>query len=124
MYVLDELFIPLAETFKPEIIAVSAGLDMHYSDLLGSIKFTTQTYAKITTRLMDVAERICGGRIVMLLEGGYNLEAVPRAIATIISTLAELGDDEVIKYSEYKDRSFQSQVLQIKNTLSDYWNIF
>lgn len=124
LYMLDELFIPLAEAFKPDIIAVSAGLDMHYSDLLGSIKFTTQTYAKITKRLMDVAERLCSGKIVMLLEGGYNLEAVPRAIATIIATLAELGDDEIIKYDEYKNRSFKSQVMQIKKILSDYWNIF
>lgn len=124
LYMLDELFVPLAEAFKPDVIAVSAGLDMHYSDLLGSIKLTTQTYAKITKLLMDVAKRMCNGKIIMLLEGGYNLEAVPRAIATIIATLAELGDDEIMKYSEYKDRSFKSQVMQIKNILSDYWSIF
>ena len=121
---MEELFIPLAEAFKPEMIAVSSGLDMHFTDLYGSIKFTAHTYAEITKLLTDVAERTCGGRIAMLLEGGYNLEAVPRAIATIVTTLAELGDAEVMRHSEYKYRRFKNRVSEIKRILSDYWNIF
>ncbi len=73
---------------------------------------------------MDVAERTCSGRVVMLLEGGYSLEAVPQTVATIISTLAELEDAEVMKFSEYKHQRLKRQIIEIKRILSDYWNIF
>jgi acetoin utilization deacetylase AcuC-like enzyme len=118
LYVIDQLVVPVAEAFQPDIICVSSGLDMHFTDLLGSIKLTTQTYAVITQRLMDVAERICKGKIALLLEGGYNLEAVPRVVATIIATLAELGDAETSKYIEYKSRRLRKQISAIKKTIS------
>jgi len=118
LYVIDQLIVPVAEAFKPDFICVSSGLDMHYTDPLGNIKFTTQTYAVITQRLIDVAERVCNGKIALLLEGGYNLEAVPRVVATIIATLAELGDAEITKYIEYKSRRLRKQISAIKKAIS------
>lgn len=123
-HMIEELFVPLAEAFKPEMIAVSLGPDMHYKDLLGSFKLNTYIFSKITKCLMDVAERTCSGRIAMLLEGGYNLEAVPRTIAIIIATLAGLEDAEVMKFIDYKHRRFKRQIIDIKKVLSDYWDIF
>jgi len=124
LYLIRELFNPLTLAFKPEIILVSSGLDMHYSDIFGNIKLHTHTYAEMTKCIMDVAERTCSGKIVMLLEGGYNLEAVPRSIASIIATLANFDDADTTKYYDYKYRRFKKQISEIKKNLSDYWNIF
>lgn len=127
-YILDELFTPLAEAFKPEIIAVSAGQDAYFDDPIANLNFTVHTYADITRKVMEVAQNICNGRIAMVLEGGYHLEAVPRAIAGIIATLAEIQDYEIIEPRKPPQQTLSSEVRsrvgKIKSILAEYWGIF
>ena len=127
-YILDELFIPIAEAFRPEIIAVSAGQDAYFNDPIANLNFTVHTYADITRKVMDVAQNVCNGRIAMVLEGGYHLEAVPRAIAGIIATLAEIQDYEIIEPRKPPPQTLSSEVRsrveKIKTILAEYWDIF
>ena len=78
------------EAFKPEIIFISAGFDAHREDDMGQLGLTEQDYAWITTRLRDVAARHAKGRIVSLLEGGYDLSSLARSVEAHIRVLADL----------------------------------
>ena len=128
VYILDELFTPLAEAFKPEVIAISAGQDAYFNDPIANLNFTVHTYADITRKVMNIAQNICGGRIAMVLEGGYHLEAVPRAIAGIVATLAEIQGYEITEPmkppQQTLGREVRSRVEKIKSILAEYWDVF
>lgn len=60
-------------SFRPDLLLVSAGFDAHQSDPLGSMRWTTATYRFLGTAIRDTAEAVCAGRVVSVLEGGYDL---------------------------------------------------
>lgn len=78
------LVAPLLELFAPEIILVSAGFDTHESDPLGGMNVTEQGYEDMVQVLMSVAEECCNGRLVLTLEGGYNLTALRNSVKRIL----------------------------------------
>jgi acetoin utilization deacetylase AcuC-like enzyme len=88
--VVDEIWIPRLESFRPQMIFISAGFDAHREDDIGQMSLVEADYAYITQRLMQLAHRHSGGRIVSSLEGGYNLSALGRSAATHIRELAQL----------------------------------
>ena len=87
---IDLLWIPRLEEFKPEMLFISAGFDAHRDDDLGQMGLVEQDYAWITDRLKNVAKRHAKGRIVSSLEGGYNLNALARSVEAHIRVLADL----------------------------------
>jgi acetoin utilization deacetylase AcuC-like enzyme len=87
---IEMMWIPRLEAFKPEMIFVSAGFDAHRDDDLGQMGLNEQDYAWITQRVKDVAKRHARGRIVSSLEGGYNLAALARSVEAHIRVLADL----------------------------------
>ena len=87
---IDLLWIPRLEEFKPEMLFISAGFDAHRDDDLGQMGLVEQDYAWITERLKNVARRHAKGRIVSSLEGGYNLNALARSVEAHIRVLADL----------------------------------
>jgi acetoin utilization deacetylase AcuC-like enzyme len=80
------------ETFRPQFILISAGFDAHEADPLGGLKLTIADYTKLTELVCDLAERHCGGRIVSVLEGGYNLTALGESVAAHMRTLADRAE--------------------------------
>ena len=87
---IERIWIPRLEEFKPEMIFISAGFDAHKDDDLGQLGLVEQDYAWITQRIKDVAERHSKGRIVSSLEGGYNLKALARSVEAHVRVLAGL----------------------------------
>jgi acetoin utilization deacetylase AcuC-like enzyme len=88
--VLEESWMPRLEAFRPQMIFISAGFDAHREDDIGQMSLVEADYVHITRRLMDVAQRHCGGRIVSSLEGGYNLSALGRSVECHVRALAGL----------------------------------
>jgi acetoin utilization deacetylase AcuC-like enzyme len=78
--VMDSRVVPALDRFRPEMLLVSAGFDAHRDDPLAQINLSEIGFAQITRRLVDVADRHSGGRMVSLLEGGYNLRALGRCV--------------------------------------------
>ena len=72
--------IPAIDDFAPEMILISAGFDAHAADPLATIRLKTETYALITQILCDAANRHCNGRIVSILEGGYDFNALGEGV--------------------------------------------
>jgi acetoin utilization deacetylase AcuC-like enzyme len=83
-------WIPRLETFKPEMIFISAGFDAHREDDLGQLGLVEQDYAWITSRIRDMAKKHAKGRIVSTLEGGYNLDALGRSVEAHVRVLADV----------------------------------
>ena len=75
-----EKILPAIDQFKPEFIIISAGFDAHRDDPLGEINLSTGFYGWMTDRIMEMADKHAGGRIVSVLEGGYNLAMLPLCI--------------------------------------------
>jgi acetoin utilization deacetylase AcuC-like enzyme len=81
-------WLPALEAFRPELILISAGFDAHREDLLGGLALVEDDYAWMTRELMALAARHAQGRIVSLLEGGYNLSALGRSAVAHVRALA------------------------------------
>jgi acetoin utilization deacetylase AcuC-like enzyme len=84
-----EQIIPAVDRFEPDLIIVSAGFDAHWRDPLADMALTEADFAWATTRIRELAERHCDGRIVSVLEGGYDLEGLAESVAAHISVLME-----------------------------------
>ena len=85
---LYQRLLPLvAHAFKPDLILVSAGFDIHANDPLGGMKVTPAGFAGLTRLLLDVARQICGGRVVFCLEGGYHANALADSAMSMIDEL-------------------------------------
>jgi acetoin utilization deacetylase AcuC-like enzyme len=84
----DSIFKKLND-FKPEFILLSAGFDAHKDDPLAQINLESKDYYTLTKRIMAIAKNICGGKIVSILEGGYNLNALRESVEFHIKSLME-----------------------------------
>ena len=81
-------WVPALEKFKPQLLLISAGFDAHREDLLGGLGLVEEDYAWITRELMAIANRHAAGRVVSMLEGGYNLDALGRSAVAHVRALA------------------------------------
>ena len=79
--------LPALEAFAPDFLIVSAGFDAHRADPLAQLRVETADFAWLTTELLGVARRHCGGRIVSVLEGGYDLHALAASAAVHVDAL-------------------------------------
>ncbi len=79
--------LPRLRDFEPELIVISAGFDAHMRDPLANINLDESDFTWVTQKIMDVADRCAGGRVVSLLEGGYDLEALGKSVAAHVMTL-------------------------------------
>ncbi|MBM4087906.1 MAG: histone deacetylase [Planctomycetes bacterium] len=86
--VLHDLLKPEALAFKPDFVLISAGFDAHENDLLGSMRVTSRGFAELTRIVKSIADECCDGRIVSVLEGGYELEGLAASVEAHLRVLA------------------------------------
>lgn len=85
--VIAEVVVPAARRFRPQLILVSAGYDAHWRDPLAELRLSVANYGALARTLGDLANELCEGRIAFLLEGGYDLEVLPLAVAATLDGL-------------------------------------
>jgi acetoin utilization deacetylase AcuC-like enzyme len=88
----NESILPALERFAPQFLLISAGFDAHEADPLASLHLHEADFAWATQRLSAVAARVCGGRVVSALEGGYDLAALARSAAAHVDALISGGE--------------------------------
>lgn len=93
LQVFEELALPAAIRFSPDLILVSVGFDAHWADPLANMRLTLSGYDRLARLLRQLAEQVCGGRIIFVLEGGYNLQVLSHGWANVARAL--LGDSEI-----------------------------
>lgn len=85
--VLERIWLPALESFRPQLILLSAGFDAHCEEQIAQLKMKESDYARLTRRLLDAADVLCGGRLVSVLEGGYAVRSLARSVMTHLNTL-------------------------------------
>ena len=83
----DDIILPALDRFKPELMLVSAGFDGHRDDPLAQLNLMAEDYGWASRQLVDLATRHCHGRLVSVLEGGYNLDALADSVAAHLRAL-------------------------------------
>ncbi len=78
-----------ADRCRPQLVLISAGFDAHRADPIGSLGLESEDFGKLTRMVCDVANQHCEGRIVSLLEGGYNVDALAESVLIHMRVLAE-----------------------------------
>jgi acetoin utilization deacetylase AcuC-like enzyme len=112
-----DLILPIARSFDPEFVLVSAGFDAHRDDPLASMALSAQAFADMTDALVALADECCDGRIMLLLEGGYSLEALRDSVRVV---LEHLGTPRTF---DADDGDLTSWGRAACEALSGYWKI-
>jgi len=113
----NEVLVPVARGFEPQLILVSAGFDAHWADQLAMMRVSVKSFAQMVMILKELATELCQGRLVFTLEGGYNLQVVASSIKAVFDVL--LGnsgiDDPLGKASMVrKPQGFDEHIEEIK----------
>jgi acetoin utilization deacetylase AcuC-like enzyme len=84
---MESRILPRLQAFGPELIIISAGFDAHIRDPLANLQFVEEDFAWATRRIMDVADKTAQGRVISVLEGGYDLEGLSKSAAAHVTAL-------------------------------------
>ena len=90
--VFTDTILPKIHAFKPEFVLISAGFDAHRDDPLGQINLSMEFFGWMTERVMEMADQYCNGRVISILEGGYNLKALALYIAEHLRVLGDMKE--------------------------------
>jgi acetoin utilization deacetylase AcuC-like enzyme len=93
--VFQQVLVPLAHRFRPELILVSAGYDGHWADSISYMQLTVSGFARMISLLKQLADSLCQGRLVLTLEGGYHPQALPYSVKATFDVLlgkTDIGD--------------------------------
>lgn len=113
--VFREILVPAADYFKPDLVLVSAGFDPHRNDM--ALNLTYDGFRMITRIVQDIADKHCEGRLVLVLEGGYNLTSLSHGVHAVLETLAggdvpeirETGVKEAEEAAEFHRSAFSDE---------------
>jgi acetoin utilization deacetylase AcuC-like enzyme len=91
----DDRILPALRAYEPELVLVSAGFDAHADDPIGGMRMTEAGFAAMATRVAGIADRSAGGRVVLVLEGGYDPDALGRSVAAVVQALDSSGPNAI-----------------------------
>ncbi len=113
---LDEIFLPIAQQFNPDIILISSGFDSHHADVLGGFKLTSDFFGEMIAKYQDIQPKI-----VCTLEGGYNLNWIGKCL---LSQLGQMVSQPIsFNDSTNEDMNIEQVIKEIKNELNTYWKV-
>jgi acetoin utilization deacetylase AcuC-like enzyme len=130
LYALNEIFVPLAEEFKPEIIIGNGGSDPHFADALGGLKLTAKGFFEISRLMSETAESSCNGKLVLLIGSGYNPQFLPLCWYALVA--GAVGTNEISVKEPYAPPrelphcrpTVEKTLDELRRLLRDYWSCF
>ena len=106
MATFDQVIVPAANAFQPQIVLISAGFDAHANDPLAGMLVTERGFANLARRVIGIADDYADGRVVAFLEGGYDPAALA---ASVVATLAELDGDDASLADAFRSSDGQTE---------------
>lgn len=119
--IFDNLLLPIARQFNPKFVLVSAGFDAHHRDPLGGMRLTEDGYTLMARRMRQLAAECCDGKIVAVLEGGYDLHALAESTRVVIEELGRAADEPLAPSSI--DARTAPLLDRAVHFLKPYWRI-
>ncbi len=122
LHLFETLLRPVALAFAPDLILVSAGFDIHKDDPLGSMRVTPQGFAALTRLLMEIAGECCDGRLVLTLEGGYDLPGLAQSVHAVLRELTGMQHTDPAPIRMTADRARCADVIwRVRQTHRRRW---
>lgn len=121
-----EIVLPIALQYRPQFVLVSAGLDCHYADPIGELSLSALGYHKIFQSIGDLARRSCGGRLALVLEGGYGVKYIGKIAASAIATMSGSRytvDDKVPVSNGFVKDKGKKMMKEVKEIQRNYWQL-
>jgi acetoin utilization deacetylase AcuC-like enzyme len=126
--IVKEIIVPVTREYRPDFIIISAGFDTYFGDPLGTMAVTEQGFACMAKQLVDLAGEVCEGRLLVALEGGYNLQGLRDGV---VAALGELSgnqecpgkvDEETLQAIIDSDREVPV-IEQVRDIAKRYWSL-
>jgi len=122
--VFQEILVPVVRAYRPGIILVSAGFDPYEADPLGDMRVTADGFACLARILLDLADEVCGGRIVAVLEGGYNIPGLVRCVRSVLLEFlgeTKVSPEERALLAKKADLTRDSAIENVRQVLVPFW---
>ena len=130
LHALNEVFVPMAEEFKPDIIVANGGSDSHFADMLGNLGLTVNGFFELSQLIRKTAERVCEGRIVLIPGSGYNPKVLPVCWYALVAGAVGLEKIRVEdSYTPPKEppecrKTVEKTIDELKRLLRKHWSCF
>jgi acetoin utilization deacetylase AcuC-like enzyme len=118
---------PVADTFKPQLVLVSAGFDIHYEDPLGGMEVTPKGFAKLTCIVQSIAQKHANGRLLLTLEGGYHLGGLCDGVERVIEQLAGTEKSNIDRSKKNGEQGVRNSDYAIERAIAiqkKFWSCF
>ena len=130
LYALNEIFVPLADEFKPEIIIANGGSDPHFADMLGDLSLTVKGFFDISRVIRATADKVCSGKLVLIPGSGYNPKVLPLCWYALVA--GTVGLEEInVKDSHnppqeppFCRKKVENTIDELKSLLKKKWACF
>jgi acetoin utilization protein AcuC len=130
LHALKEVFIPLAEEFRPEIIIANGGSDAHFADTLGNLGLTAGGFFELSKIVKDTADSVCDGKLVLMPGSGYNPEILPICWYALTAGVMGLDRIDVKEENAPPNEPFdcrgivENTIDELKKLLRKHWACF
>ncbi len=119
----EQIVVPVLRQFQPDLMIVSAGFDAHVRDPLAGMRLTTGAFAAMTAALREVADDCCGGRMALVTEGGYDLQALGGSLDAVVQTLAAAGTGPSWPRAEAPPTRGEEATAAARTALASWWRL-
>jgi acetoin utilization deacetylase AcuC-like enzyme len=119
----DEIVLPVVRQFKPALILVSAGFDAHERDPLATMRLTAGAFGAMTMGLRRVAEEACSGRMALVTEGGYDLQALAASLDETVKALAAPLEEPAWPVAALASARGRTAVDRVKKAIAPFWKV-
>lgn len=121
-HIYQQLLKPIALAFRPELILVSAGFDIHKNDPLGGMKLTPYGFSALTRIVMEISSLCCNGRLVLVLEGGYHRQALADSVKAVLEELCNQTHCDVDRLATRANRrKVGVNIHRATEVMKSYW---
>jgi len=123
--IFNHILLPVAKLFRPQLVLVSAGFDAYFKDPLGGMRVTPQGFSYLTEVVRSIAENFCGGKLLLALEGGYDLEGLNSCVKKVLEILTgkikvPFQNTEKLEIGSFYIRAIE-KVLEVQKR---FWSCF
>lgn len=126
MKAMEEIVMPIMLQYRPEFILVSAGFDAHYMDPVGNLSLSASTYRKVYDTVLQAASKTCQGKVVSVLEGGYNIHYVGKLCCTAIARMSRMTysvNDRIPPVRKNLESQGAKIVEEVKKVQKEFWDL-
>ncbi|MBS7646649.1 hypothetical protein KEJ24_02260 [Candidatus Bathyarchaeota archaeon] len=130
LYAVKEIFVPLAEEFQPNIIIANGGSDAHFADALGDLSLTAKGFFVLSSLIRETANKVCDGKLVMLIGSGYNPQFLPLCWYALVAGAVGLQSFDLKEFfappvePPFIRKKVEEVIEELKSLLKEKWVCF